>query len=243
MGSSYFISFLFRRNERGVFLLAYGIGILDYLAVKKSYNSRGILLCKLGVVGDHNNKSLSRDLTDKLHYLHAGDRVKRARRLVGKKYLGLVYKRTCDSNSLALTARELIRTLVILVGETNLIKSRLCPSYPLLFINARNSKRKLYVAKHSLVRNKVIGLKNEAYTMVSVNVPISVTVELRALTVDNQVTRGVSVKTAHDVKQRGLSASRGAEDRNEFSVTEGYIHTAKRVYRLRGGYVILRNIA
>ena len=220
-----------------------GIGILDNGTVKYSDYSGGILLCKLGVVSYHNYKTLACNLTDKIHDLYRGVGVKRTRRLVRKKYLGIVYQCSCNGNSLTLTARKLIGSLVVLIGKTNLVKRRLGTGNSLLLLNAGNGERKLYVAKHRLVRNKVVALENKSYAMVAVNVPIAVAVGLGASSVDNEITRGVSVKTADDVKKRCLTAAGGTEDRNKLLVTEGNVNAAKCANRLRGGDVILLNVS
>ena len=148
----------------------------------------------------HDNEALACDLTDKLHDLHAGHRIKSAGRLVGKKNFRLVNKGTCNSNTLTLTTRKLVRSLIILIREANLIKGRLGTSDTLILINTCNGESKLYVAEDGLVRNQVIALEDEADTVVTVYVPVTVTVGLRALAIDNKVARGISVKTADDVK-------------------------------------------
>ena len=183
-------------------------------------------------MGYHDNKSLACDLTDKLHDLHAGNCIKSAGGLVCQKNLRLVYKSTRDCNTLALTARKLVRTLIILICKTNLVKSSLSASYSLLLIDTGNGKSKLYVTKHGLVRNQVIALENKADTVVSVYVPVAVTVKLCADTIDNKITGGVSVKTANNVKHGGLTASGRAENGNEFSVTKNDINATKSIDRL-----------
>ena len=49
----------------------------------------------------------------------------------------------------------------------------------------------------------------------------------RASAAYDEVSRGVSVKTADDVEQSGLSAAGGTEYRDELTRTEGYIHSAQ----------------
>ena len=81
-----------------------GSGVLDDVTVEKADYSGGILLCELGVVSYHNDETLTCDLADKVHYLHAGNGIERTGGLVSQKDLGVVHKRTCNSNALALTA-------------------------------------------------------------------------------------------------------------------------------------------
>ena len=68
--------------------------------------------------------------------------------------------------------------------------------------------------------DKVVALKDKAYRVVAVSVPISVLVILGGNAVDNKVTRGIMVKSADDVEQRSLAAARMSEYRNELVLTE-----------------------
>ena len=113
-----------------------GVGVGDYLAVHKADYPCRIPLGKLGVMGDHYNEPVFGYLLEQIHYLNAGLGVKRARRLVGKQYLGVVDQRSGDSHTLHLTARHLIGLLAELIAETDLLKGDLCTLPALLSRNA-----------------------------------------------------------------------------------------------------------
>ena len=121
--------FLFPFVYRGFFGLFYrgnlcgiGIGVADNLTVKKTDNSGRILLRKLGVVCYHYNKLITGNFLQQSHNLNTCLRVKRTRRLVGKKNMGIINKGTGNGNSLHLSARHLVRLFVNLVAESNLFK-------------------------------------------------------------------------------------------------------------------------
>ena len=173
----------------------------------------------------HDDEALLGDVTDEIHDLHRGYRIQRTRGLVGKKNLGIVDDGARNGDALTLTAGELVWTFVILIGETDAIECLLGAAHALLLANARNRQGKLDVAKHRLVGNQVVALKNKADAVVAVDVPVPILVILRGATVDNEVARGVMVKAADDVQQRRFSAARGAEDGNELRLTEREIDT------------------
>ena len=75
------------------------------------------------------------------------------------------------------------------------------------------------------MRDEVIALEDEAYSVVSVNVPVPVLIILGASAADDKVAGGIVVKSADDVEKGGFSAARGAKDGNKFLVAEGEIHT------------------
>ena len=155
----------------------------------------------------HNYKSLGGDFLDKLHYLYGGYSIKRTRGFICKKYFGIVDKSTCNSNSLTLTARELIGLLVILAGKTYSVERIFSSLDPLLLAYSGDGERKLNVTEHGLVRDEVVALEDEAYSVVSVNVPISVSVFLGTAAADHKIAVGVVVKTADDVEKCGLSTA------------------------------------
>ena len=71
---------------------------------------------------DHDNELILGYFLEYLHYLHARVRVERTRRLVGKQNVGVVYKRSCDGNSLHLAAGHLVRLLRELIAQTDLLE-------------------------------------------------------------------------------------------------------------------------
>ena len=87
-------------------------------------------------MGDHYNEPVFGYFLEQIHYLDAGLGVKRARRLIGKQYLGVVDQRPGDSHTLHLTAGHLIGLLADLVSEADLLKSDPCALPALLSRNA-----------------------------------------------------------------------------------------------------------
>ena len=94
-----------------LFLGRIGTAVRYNLTVPDLYYSRGILICKVGVVRYHYYKTLARNLLDEVHYLHGSLCVQRARGLVREQNFGVVDERTRNCNPLHLSARKLIGTL------------------------------------------------------------------------------------------------------------------------------------
>ena len=205
------------------------VGVADYHAVVEFYDTRGVFLRKLGVVRDHDDETLARDLLHKVHYLHAGHRVESARGFVGKEYLGIVYESARDSHPLALSARELIGFFIQLVAQPHFRERFGCPAAALRIAHARYRESELDVAEHRLVRDEVVALEHEAHAVIAVHVPIAVGERTGAPAVDDKVARGVFIQPADDVEQRRLAAAARAEDGDELAAPELHAHAAKRV--------------
>ena len=73
--------------------------------------------------------------------------------------------------------------------------------------------------------NEIVALENEAYSVVSVNVPVSVLIVLCASAADDKIARRVVVESADEVQKCGFSTSRRSENGNEFLVSEGEVDT------------------
>ena len=82
------------------------------------------------------------------------------------------------------------------------------------------------------MRYEVVTLEYKSYSVVSVNVPISVGVGFRADSGYRKIAGGVVVKTAYDIKKRSLSATRRTEYRDELSLPERKGESLKRLNRL-----------
>ena len=89
------------------------------------------------------------------------------------------------------------------------------------------------------MRYQVVALENETDTVVSVDVPISVTVELCTSAVYDEIAVGIMIKTANDVKKRGLAASRRSEHADKLVLSEAEIDSLQSVYGFGGGDIIL----
>ena len=218
------------------------VAVAHYLAVEQLHYARGIALRKVGVVRDHDHQLVGGYLLEQFHYLHAGLAVKRAGGLVGKQYVGVVYKRAGYGHTLHLAAGHLVRLLVYLVAETHALEDLYC-TFPALFaVNAGDGQRKLDVCQYALVRDEVIGLKDETDCVVAVGVPVAVLVLLGGAPVYDQITVSVLVKAADDVQKRSFTAARGPEYGHKFALAEADAHAAQRVDSHVAGNVVLAYI-
>ena len=100
-----------------------GIAVSCYASVLNSDYSGRIFFGKLRVVCNHDNQTVFCDLFEEVHDLYARLCIERARRLVCKKDLGVVYKGSCNSDSLHLAAGHLVRLLMCLLSESDLLQS------------------------------------------------------------------------------------------------------------------------
>ncbi len=148
---------------------------------------------------DHDDKSVFGNFLEKLHNLNTCLGVECARRLVCKKNIRLVYKRSCDSNSLHLTARKLIRSLIYLCSESDLFQSRLGTLFSLRTRYTADSQRKLDIREKILMRNEIVALENKADCVVTVSVPVSVLILFCGNGIDYEIAVIISVKTADNV--------------------------------------------
>ena len=177
---------------------------------------------------DHNDQLVARDLFEDLHDLHARSRIKRTRRLVCQQDLGIVDQRTGNRHTLHLSARHLVGALVDLVAKSHAFKRVNGALASFGLGNAREGQGKLYVRQHRLVGDEVVVLEHKADRVVTIGIPITVLELLGGAAADDQVARGVLVKTADHVEERRFSTTRGTEDGNELALAEGKRHTVKR---------------
>lgn len=70
------------------------------------------------------------------------------------------------------------------------------------------------------MRNQIVALENEAYSMVAVGIPITVFIFLCGNTVYDKVAAVIAVKTADNVQQGCFTRTTGAEYSNKFIVTK-----------------------
>ena len=191
---------------------------------------------------NHNHQTLARDLADKLHDLYARHRIERARRFVGEQYFGVIDERAGDRHALHLTARKLVGAFVQFVFQSDFDQRVLRSLAAFGFGNARDRERQFDVAEHGLVGNEVIGLEHEPDPMISVYVPIVVFVILGGNAADDEIARGVVVKTADNVQKRGLAATGRAENGHELVLTETEGHAFQRLHGRAGGLIVLFNV-
>ena len=189
----------------GILFRIESIAVVDYLTVLYPNDPGSIIFSKFRVVGNHDDQTVFCDLFKKVHDLDARLGIECTRRLVCKKDLRVIYKSSRNGNSLHLTARHLIRLLVGLLAEADLVQRLKSPSLTLFAGDTGDRKRKLYIGQNSLVRDQVIALEYETDRVVSVGIPVPVLISLCGNAVDNEVSRIVAVETSDDVKQCRLA--------------------------------------
>ena len=206
-------------------------GVVADDAVSQGDDARSVALRQLGVVRDHDDQAVVRNLSEQVHDLHAGLGVERARRLVGQQNLGVVDERTSDGDALHLAAGELAGLFAHVLGKPHAAE-RLDGALPTLGAgHAGKCEGQLDVFQDGLVRDKVVGLEHEADAVVAVRVPIAVLVLACGHTVDEQVSVVVMVKAADDVEHGGLARARRPQHRHELVVAKGHRHMVERGLR------------
>ena len=230
-----------RRRGRGggslfkerAFLPLFGderVGVVRHLPVEEAHDARGIALCKLGVVRDHDDQPLARDLLDEFHDLHARLGVERARRLVREQDLGVVDERARNGDALHLPARELVRLFIELLPQPHALERLFRARLPLCRGDAREGQRELYVAENGLVRDEVVALEHEPDGVVAVGVPVPVLIIFCRNALDDEVAVRILVQPADDVQKGRLSAARGTENGDELFFTERERNALERVH-------------
>ena len=189
-------------------------------SVFQAHDARGIVLRKLGIMRYHDHETFARDPFDEVHDLDARLAVECARRLVRKQDRGIVDKGARNGDALHLSARKLIGTLVKFCPEPHALQRLFRPLLPLLFGNARDRQRDFHVAEHRLMRDQIIRLKNEADTVVSVDVPIPVFILFCGFSVDDEIAFAVLIETADNIEQSRFPAPRLTENTYKFVFTE-----------------------
>ena len=197
---------------------------------------------ELGVVRDHDDEAVLRDLLEQVHDLHGRGRVEGAGGLVGEQDLWVVDEGAGDGHTLHLAAGKLARTLVHVVGEADAGEGIEGALATLGAAHAGERERELHVGENRLVRDEVVALEDEADAVVAVGVPVAVLVLAGGDAVDHEVAVIEVVEAAHDVEHRGLAGARRAEHRHELAVTEGHGDVVERDLREAGGDVALADV-
>ena len=141
-----------------------------------------------------------RDLLQDVHDLDGGLGVERAGRLVGQQDLGVVDKGAGNGHALHLATGHLVRALVELVAEADLLQRLRGAPAPFGLADAGERQRQLDILQHGLVRDEVIALEDEADGMVAVGVPVAVAELLRRAAGDQQVAGRILVEAADDIQ-------------------------------------------
>ena len=180
---------LFAQARGGLLRLLRGKGIAvpHDLAVMQADDAAGIAVSQLRVVGDHDDELVLGYLLEDLHDLHGGVGVQGAGRLVGQKDIRVVHQGAGDGHALHLAAGHLVGLFVQLIPQAHLFQGLFGSRLPLRRGYAREGQGQLHVGEHGLVRDQVIGLKNEADGVVAVGIPVAVRKILCGLAVDHQI--------------------------------------------------------
>ena len=151
-----------------------GITVVRDFTVQQSDYPGCIFIGKLGIMCYHYYQLILGDLFEYLHYLHAGLGIKSTCRLICQQYIGVIYQCTGYGDTLHLPARHLVGAFIELIAKTHLFQRIYCTLPAFCLANTRQCERQLNIGKHRLVRYQVIALKNEAYGMISVGIPVGV---------------------------------------------------------------------
>ena len=188
------------------------VGVIRDLSVLEPYDAVRVLLGKLRIVGDHDDKAVVSHFFEKIHDLHGCLRVQSAGGLVCQQDLGIVDQGSGDRYTLHLAAGHLVGPFVGLFLEPDFLEGVQSHFPALIRGYAANSQGQLDVLQDRLVRDQVVGLKDEADGMVAVGVPIAVLVFLGRNT--------VAVESSDDIEQGSLSRTARPQDRDELVVAQ-----------------------
>ena len=109
---------------------------------------------------DYRKFPLEIDLLKKVQYLSCDLGIQCARCLVAQEHLGICRKRSCDRNSLFLTARKARRKYVLLIRKTNDLK-HLKSLFPALFSGySRDLQGLLHVRQNRSLVNEIKPLED-----------------------------------------------------------------------------------
>ena len=144
--------------------------------VRQVDDARGVLLCQLGVVRDHDDQTVGRDFREQVHDLNAGLGVERARRFVGKDDFGVVDEGAGDGDALHLAAGKLAGLFVHVLAKPDALERLDGALRRSARYDAGKREGQLDVCQNGLVRDKVVGLEHEADAVVAVGVPVAIVV-------------------------------------------------------------------
>ena len=175
-------------------------------------------------MGDHDDELVLRNLFQDLHDLHRGIGIQSAGGLVSKEDIRIIDQGAGDGNTLHLSAGELVGLFVDLIAQAYLFQRLHRTLATLCCSNAREGHGKLYVCKHSLMGDQVIGLEHKADGVVSIGVPIAVSKLFGGLSVDDKIAGAVLIQATDDVQQGGFAAAGVTEDRNKFMLPKAQVN-------------------
>ena len=175
------------------------------MAILDADDAVGIFLCKLRVVGNHDNQTVLCNLFEQIHDLHTGFRVQCASGLICQQNIWIIHQRTGNSHALHLSAGHLVGPFVELIAQPHILKGLFCTLAALAAGNAGNRQCQFHICKNALMGNQVVALEDKTDGVVTVRIPVTVSIFLCGDTVDDQIAAVITVQTADDVEQRGLA--------------------------------------
>src|SRR5690606_16261621 len=136
--------------------------VLDHLPVSHSYMSAGAIP-HLDIVGDDQQRNaLGVQRLDGSKDLGARGVVQVARRLIRKQYRRLHHHRASDRDTLALAARQLVRSMTRTALEAQALEQLLHTGAPYLRRDSRQNQGQLDILERGQPWNQVERLEDEA---------------------------------------------------------------------------------
>ena len=197
---------------------------------------------QLRVVGDHDDEAVFGHFLQQLHDLDAGLAVQCAGGLVGQQDVRVVDEGAGDGHPLHLAAGHLGGVLVQLVAQTHFLQRLGGPAAALGTRYAGDGQCQLHVGQHGLVGDEVVALEHEADGVVAVGVPVAVGVLFGGDAVDDQIAAVIPVQTADNVQQGSFAGAAGAEDGDEFVITQVQADIVQRILHEIAGLVLFADL-
>ena len=108
--------------------------------------------------------------------------------------------------------------------------------------NTGDGKGQLHVGQHGLVGDEVVALEHKADGVVAVGVPVAVGVLFGGDAVDDQIAAVIPVQTADNVQQGSFAGAAGAEDGDEFVITQVQADIVQRILHEITGLVLFADL-
>ena len=186
------------------------IGIRTDLSIFQIDDPGRILLCQFRVMCDHNDQTVFRYLSKKIHDLNTGVTVQCPGRLICKQDLRIIDQRSCNCNSLHLASRHLVRLLMKLLPKTHLLQCIHCTLSSLFLPDPRNRQCQLNICKHRLMRDQIVALEYKTNRMITVRIPVSVLIFFRGNAIDDKISAVVAVQSSDNIQKCGFAGTTGA---------------------------------
>ena len=185
------------------------IGVRTNLSIFQIDDPGRILLCQFRVMCDHNDQTVFRYLSKKIHDLHTGVTVQCPGRLICKQDLRIIDQRSCNCDSLHLASRHLVRLLMKLLPKTHLLQCIHCTLSSFFLPDSRNCQCQLNIRKHRLMRDQIVTLEYKTNRMITVRIPVSVLIFFCGNAIDDKISAVVAVQSSDNIQKRGFAGTTG----------------------------------